>query len=284
MGWPPAEKEATATTSLPSTSQTVSTDSIAVKKRSEQRNEPGPEKRVCHSPTSNSTSNSTSIPSSAAAPTTYSRTHSHGTTHCHSHSCSLSRTAPHSSTPHDTAPAQHRPALRHTRATPTRTRHRLPSRAPVPGAREAPPPSPSHRPVTPGCGSMRGQRREGRPLCRARAEALSSPYGGSVEHRQRNSRARAEALVIPCGCPAEPERRLGQILARGIPRGSDINRSESSRASAPTDPPLTPPPGPPSRAPGTAPVDHPAQRAPRRGCGRCAPRGRRTACGRRPRP
>ncbi|MBU6276717.1 MAG: SUMF1/EgtB/PvdO family nonheme iron enzyme [Planctomycetes bacterium] len=38
-------------------------------------------------------------------------------------------------------------------------------------AGEAPPPSPSHRPVTPGCGSMRGQRRGGRP-------PRQSPSGG----------------------------------------------------------------------------------------------------------
>jgi hypothetical protein len=38
-------------------------------------------------------------------------------------------------------------------------------------AGEAPPPSPSHRPVTPGCGSMRGQKRGGRP-------PLQSPSGG----------------------------------------------------------------------------------------------------------
>jgi len=61
---------------------------------------------------------------------------------------------------------------------------------PFQGTREAPPPSPSHRPVTSGCGPMRGQRREGRtPL-----SSLSRGFFIGTRHangRIINARARA---------------------------------------------------------------------------------------------
>ena len=58
-----------------------------------------------------------------------------------------------------------RSARRSGRAGCSSAHHRTPTGLPpLQRTREAPPPSPSHRPVTRGCGSMRGQRREGRPL------------------------------------------------------------------------------------------------------------------------
>ena len=52
--------------------------------------------------------------------------------------------------------------------------------APVPGTRVAPPPSPSHRPVATVCGSMRGQRREGR-------RPLQSPSRGRAHWTRQRS-------------------------------------------------------------------------------------------------
>jgi hypothetical protein len=121
-----------------------------------------------------------------------------------------------------TAPDQRGP--RDARVCRRRTRARYPTTppSPIPGTREAPPPSPSHRPVATACGSMRGKRREGRPPSAEPERGCSLLPGGSMSRSAEP--ARTSPTAAPPRCP-HPRHSVSRYATRSATSSADSGAS-----------------------------------------------------------